>query len=180
MRMRNIILTVVAVIVAAACTKQSLMNTYNKQETNIDKYIANVTKTDTTIRVVHSNGSHRVVIVEGDGEELTSRGSVAFYYAGYTFTSSVSASNLFATNSEEVAESSKWNTADTTYAVKVVNMAEDSLVEGLYNGLIGVKEGEECMILFSGEHGFGKKALGTIPANSALAYHVWVESINND
>ena len=62
----------------------------------------------------------------------------------------------------------------------MLNLGEDELVEGLRNGLRGVRGGEECYILFSGKYGFGKKAFGTIPANSALAYHVWVESVSND
>ena len=54
------------------------------------------------------------------------------------------------------------------------------MVTGLRNGLVGVKGGEECYILFSGKYGFGNKQSGTIPANSALVYHVWVESLSNE
>jgi FKBP-type peptidyl-prolyl cis-trans isomerase len=43
-----------------------------------------------------------------------------------------------------------------------------------------VKGGEECQILFTGKYGFGNKAFGIIPANSALVYKIWVESISND
>ena len=35
-------------------------------------------------------------------------------------------------------------------------------------------------LLFSGKYGFGNKPFGTIPANSALLYKIWVESISND
>ena len=35
-------------------------------------------------------------------------------------------------------------------------------------------------ILFSGKFGFGNKMIGIIPANSALAYKIWVISISNE
>lgn len=173
-----------AVLVAAAlvsgCTKQSLENTYNNQESKIDTYINSLLAKDENLRVVHNSGAHRVVLVEGEGDELTSRGSVAFYYAGYVFTNGLSASNLFFTNDQATAESANWKVTGADFSVKVEDMADAELLKGLRNGLVGVKGGEECVIVFSGKYGFGKKAVGTIPANSALAYHVWVESVNND
>ena len=54
------------------------------------------------------------------------------------------------------------------------------IVEGLRMGLFGVKKGQECYIIFSGKYGFGSKPIGTIPANSALLYHIWVENIENN
>ena len=64
--------------------------------------------------------------------------------------------------------------------VLTINMKEYELVPGLRSGLIGVRSGEECQILFTGKYGFGNKAFGTIPANSPLVYRIWVESISND
>ncbi len=178
MNKKTIIIAFTAAVLAlASCTKQSLKTAYNNQEDKIDKYITSLTDKDPALRVVHSNGSHKVISVEGTGEELTKSGSVAFYYAGYTFNGSISANNLFATNHQETAEAAKW-TVDTE--IKTVNMSKPDLIDGLYEGLAGVREGEECMILFSGEFGFGKKPLGTVPANSALAFHIWVVSVNND
>ena len=93
----------------------------------------------------------------------------------------MSESNLFATNSEEVAETSKWQiSGENQFEILTLNIGNDDLVDGLRYGLEGVRAGQECYILFSGEYGFGKKPLGTIPANAALAYHVWVESIANE
>ena len=57
-------------------------------------------------------------------------------------------------------------------------MGSDELVDGLKRGLEGVKAGEECLILIPGKYGFGKRKIGTIPANSALAYYVWVLSLD--
>ena len=47
------------------------------------------------------------------------------------------------------------------------------------NGLYGVKAGQECYILFNGKYGFGNKPVGTVSANAALLYHIWVQSIQN-
>ena len=93
----------------------------------------------------------------------------------------ISTSNLFATNREAIAKAAGWTLSDKdAFKIETINLREQSIAEGLRNGLIGVKGGEECIILFSGKYGFGNNNLGTIPANSALAWHIWVESISNE
>ncbi|MDO5442790.1 MAG: FKBP-type peptidyl-prolyl cis-trans isomerase, partial [Bacteroidia bacterium] len=102
-------------------------------------------------------------------------------YAGYDFTGgSISNSKLFATNSMDFALSAKWSLSDSTvFAPLTVNLADKGVIEGLRLGLEGVKEGEECYILFSGKLAFGKEKNGTIPANSPLAFRVWVQNVEN-
>jgi len=121
-------------------------------------------------------------VTEGEGEAVNGNGTISFYYAGYVLKSStVSASNLFATNNEDIATQASWSTSsEDQFEVLTINLSEADLVEGLKNGLEGVKGGEECYILFSGKYGYGKRPLGTIPANAALVYHIWVESTSND
>jgi FKBP-type peptidyl-prolyl cis-trans isomerase len=69
---------------------------------------------------------------------------------------------------------------DPDYSLFEINLAETELIEGLYNGIIGVKAGEECEILFSGKYAFGNSTFGIIPANSALAFKIWVVGVSND
>ncbi|MCQ2136572.1 MAG: FKBP-type peptidyl-prolyl cis-trans isomerase [Bacteroidales bacterium] len=180
MRIRTILATAVMALALSGCTKQNLELIYNNQEDKIDKFITSLTSKQEDLRVVHNNGSHRVVLTEGEGEELKKGGRVAFYYAGYVFQSNISASNLFATNSEEVAGAAKWEITDGAFDVTTIKLGQDKILDGLQEGLVGVKAGEVCYIIFSGKHGFGKKPLGSIPPNSALAYQVWVVSISND
>ena len=169
-----------ALLCLAGCNKASLETTYNKQESQIESFINSLASKSDTLRVEHTNGSHRAIVAEGEGEELGENGNIVFYYAGYSFNGSVSNSNLFSTNRSEIAQSAGFSLSEEQAMPVMLNLGEDELVEGLRNGLKGVKGGEECYILFSGKYGFGKKAFGTIPANSALAYHVWVESVSND
>lgn len=184
---RNRILTSVlkafaaAMISAAAsgCTKQSLETTYSNQENRIDSFITSQLEANETYSVIHNNGSNRLIISGGSGSELKQGGTVSFYYAGYIFSgSSISPSNLFATNNEAAANEAGWSLTDPDYSIKTVRLSEDELLKGLYYGLEGVRAGEECLILFSGKYGFGNRHVGTIPANSALAYHIWVESVS--
>ena len=85
---------------ATSCIKEQLETTYNKQEEQIDQYITkSMISTDDsgatdTLRVVRKSGSNRLVLKEGTGEELTKDGYISFYYAGYTFNGSFSASIL--------------------------------------------------------------------------------------
>ena len=109
-------------------------------------------------------------------------GAVSFYYAGFLISSSrLTNSNLFATNYDTFANSAGWAVSDSsTFTISTVKLGEDNLVEGLRNGLIGVKGGDECYVMFSGKHGFGKKKITSIPSNSALAYRLWIKSVSNN
>ena len=193
MKTRNIVLDMgksfVYVIMAAAavccissCKEQSLETTYSSQEDRIDSFIEGLMNQDPAPRVVRNGGSNRIVLTEGTGDVLETGGTVSFYYAGYVFTGSEpSAGNLFATNREETATESGWTLTSPDYGILTLTLDEDTeLLEGLKNGLAGVRGGEICYIVFSGKHGFGNEITGTVPANSALIYQIWVESLTNE
>ena len=113
-------------------------------------------------------------------EALADGGTVSFYYTGYVFQGSISAANIFATNDMQTAQENSWEVTDASYDIKTVTLGgDDGLVTGLHNGLKGVKAGEICYILFSGQYGFGKRPVGAIPGNSALLYYIRVESVSN-
>ena len=175
--MNRIIITVLCALALSSCVKSKLEVTYNSQESKIESYIAS--KGD-TYRSIRNGGANRLVLKEGEGEELQRNGFVSFYYAGYKFTGSFSAANLFVTNHQATAEQSGWNLTDADYQIYEINLADAKLVQGLKDGLLGVKAGEECEILFSGKYGFGDEKFGIIPANSALLYKIWVVGVAND
>lgn len=177
-RFRIFITAAMIAVLSSSCVKEKLEAAYNKQEESIDKYIANNLKDEMT--VAYNNGSARLTRVQGEGEELKENGSVSFYYAGYTFNENLSSSNLFATNHEETAKSAKWELTDPDYSLMEINLKDGRLLEGVRNGLKGTKAGEECEILFCGKYGFGNETFGIIPANSALAFKIWVVSISNE
>lgn len=172
---------ILLLVLTCACTGESLKSTFAQQEKWIEGYVTAQQGKTPDARIETNEGSTRLVLVEGEGEALGAGGTVSFYYAGYVVKSASfeSTSNLFATNREALAASWKV-TGEDAFQVETVDMSVTTLVEGLRNGLIGVKGGEECVILFSGQHGFGNKLYGTIPANSAVAYHIWVESVQNE
>jgi FKBP-type peptidyl-prolyl cis-trans isomerase len=180
MKLRNLALVFMC-IASVSCVKQKLESTYNSQENRIDQYIEKnrISGTD-TLRVVYNGGASRLVTKEGNGPELSADGNIAFYYAGYTFSGSISNSNLFSTNHQQTATQAGWTLTEEDAKALSINMNDYKLLPGLKSGLTGVKGGEECQILFTGKYGFGNKAFGIIPANSALVYKIWVESISND
>ena len=172
------LLTLAAVL---SCTKQQVQASYDKQETMIDNFVSTQLKTAGTY-AVYNKGSVRLVTVKGEGtESLATDGVVSYYYALYRLTSSpISSSNLISTNNAEVAGSS-WSLSDeSSFDIITAKLDEADYIEGLRNGLAGVRSGQECYILFSGKYGFGDRIHGTIPANSGLVYHIWVSSISND
>jgi FKBP-type peptidyl-prolyl cis-trans isomerase len=180
MKLRYLILILIC-LTSASCVKQKLETMYNSQESKIDQYIekSRIVGED-TLRVVYNGGTSRLVTKEGEGAELSADGNIAFYYAGYIFSGSISNTNVFITNHAETAAQAGWSLTEEEAKVLTINMKEYELVPGLRSGLIGVRSGEECQILFTGKYGFGNKAFGTIPANSPLVYRIWVESISND
>lgn len=179
--MKRILFLISLLLLTAACSEQATQAIFDKQETQIDKFVeANLKKEGSY--VVYNKGSVRVVIEKGeDADSLRTDGVVSFYYALYKLSgTSVSAANLISTNSADVAGSSWTLTDESAFEIETVKLDESGYVEGLRNGLAGVRGGQECYILFSGQYGFGDRIVGTIPANSALVYHIWVNSISNE
>lgn len=110
-------------------------------------------------------------------------------YTGFTVSSSesglviggqgnASGISLFATNHYATAMMSGWTLSEGDYAPLTADLGSGDLIDGLQAGLVGVRAGEVCDILFSGKLGLGKKPLGTVPANSALLYRIWVVSVS--
>ena len=178
--LKNIALSAAALALVASCNK-SLETTYSKQESNIEGIVKSLTSSNDDASVDRIDGVVRVTLEHGEGEPLAKNGYVSFYYAGYYFTSTtLSQSNVFATNYETFASSIKWDISDTTrFEIATLSLGEDDIVEGLKTGLEGVRAGDECYVLFSAKHGFGKHKTGTVPSNAALAYHLWIKGVSN-
>jgi hypothetical protein len=156
-----------------------VIDTTEKYESKIEIQERDTTWTD-SLRVVYNNGSTRLVWDEGTGPMLDSDGSISFYYAGYTFNGSIEKRNLFVTNHQATAEASGFALSDPDYGLYEINLGETELIDGLRSGLTGVRAGERCDILFSGKYAFGNSTFGIIPANSALAFQIWVVGVSND
>lgn len=182
MKADKLLVALIALVLVFACSKEEVKLRYSRQEQNIESFVNSTLKSVDTAYVVYNKGVTRLVVVPGEGDSLSVNGTVSFHYAGYVLSgTSVNASNMFATNSEEVAKGSGWTLSDdSVFEAKTVKLSESGFVKGLKYGLEGVKTGQECYILFSGKYGFGKRELGTIPANSALVYRIWVESVSNN
>ncbi|MBO4923778.1 MAG: FKBP-type peptidyl-prolyl cis-trans isomerase [Bacteroidales bacterium] len=174
-------LILAAAMALASCTKESRELMYANQETRIESFVGKRQAENPDARVVHNGGATRVVESEGTGVELTARGKVTVMYAGYNFSSgSVGNSTLFATNSKDFASSAGWNLTDESVFVPLeIDLTDKDVLDGLRYGLEGVREGEECYILFSGKYAFGKSKIGTIPANAPLAFRIWVQKVEN-
>lgn len=171
----------VLTMLSPSCGKTETENAYSQQDKNIESIVSSLAPEGSGATVEYFDGSVRVTVKQGEGEALEDNGSVSFYYAGHCVnSSSLSSGNMFVTNSKEIAESAQWTVSDTTmFKVSTVDLSGDKLVKGLRKGIVGVKSGDECYILFNGKNGFGKHKTGTVPGNSALAYHLWITDVTN-
>lgn len=167
-----------------ACTKQSLKATYDKQTTYIESFITAQMKADTNARLTRNQGAYRLTLhdtLDVHRDSLRAGGRVSLFYACYVLSSSsVSASNLVATNRKETATAAGWKLTDTLQFRQDTLTLDGTLLNGFYMGLEGVQPKDEGYILFTGEFGYGKLERGTIPAKSALAYHIWIDDIYNE
>ncbi len=173
-----------ALALAAACSKQSLQATYDKQSSYIEAFVQSQMKADTTATLRENGGSYRLLVhdtLDVRRDSLLEGGQVSLYYACYTLSgNSLNSSNLVATNLKQLAKAAGWNLSDTTrYKLDTLRLGAD-LVPGLRNGLLGVQAGDQGYILFTGKYGYGNTERGTIPAKSALAYQIWIESVKNE
>ena len=182
-----LLLCVLAAVLLPACVKQSVQATYDKQENYIAGFVTAQTTSDPDATVTYKDGVTRIVLHDTLSRQgrmadtLAAGGTVSFYYAGYTLTSTkIANSTLFATNRRATADAAGWALSDTSaFHIETLTLGE-ALLPGLQKGLEGVRNQDECFILFSGKYGYGSHAQGTIPARSALVYHIWVNSISNE
>ena len=181
--MRSIpgVILLLLLLLGASCSKKGLDAMYSKQEENIESIVTDLTQSDSSATVTHAGGTTRVTVVHGEGTPLSANGKVQLYYAGHLVSgSSLNGSNLFRTNHPEYAANVGWSVTDTTVFTPVwIDLSGDGAVEGLAKGLPGVRPGDECYVLFSGKTAFGKGRTGSIPAHSALAYHLWILDVVN-
>lgn len=176
---RLIYILLAASALLVSCTKETRELAYSKQEALIEKFVTKQAESS-GLRVVQNGGATRLVLVEGEGMELTARGKVKVYFALYDFTSGmINGTKLIATNSKEQASSAGWSLTDADYEALELDMTDHGILQGLRDGLAGVQEGEDCYILFTGKYAFGKNNTGTIPANAPLAFRINVLSVEN-
>ena len=168
----------IAVTAAAcliSCANEDKKLTIADQEAAIDSYITQNYANNTVVR---RNGSNRVILDSTSvniPDSLMYGDSLYFYYAGYIFTNSPS--RLFSTNNYDVAEESGFVISNRDYSVRKILYNKGCMVNGLENGMYGVKDGGHYLILFSAQYGFYDSYVYNIPKLSALAYEIWVDRV---
>lgn len=160
--------------VLPSCSQQDQQNTIISQETAIDKYLSSTYKDSVVIR---RNGSNRVTLKHSTSKDSLEFGdTLHLYYAGFIFNNGPS--DIFATNWPSVAEKYGFELTDMDTDVLEVQYTEDTFVQGLNDGLYGMRAGEEAEIVFSAKYGFGNTSVCTVPPLSALLYRVLIININ--
>jgi len=160
--------------VLLSCSANEKQNTIIRQEENIDKYLSSTFKDSVVIR---RNGSNRVVYKPSLSQNVLEYGDTVYmYYAGFVFESRPTV--LFATNWESVAQEQGFELTDMDKSILVVPYNEHSLIQGLNDGLYGIREGEGAVIVFSAKYGFGDSSVYAVPALSALLYQVLILKID--
>lgn len=156
LKVRPFLSLAAALLLALACESE-IREINNNQEKYIDDYISSkLSEYD----VVRSEGVSRVTVAEGvPGAPVLERGDSAYlYYAGYIFGQSGPAGQF-------VLDSG------------MVRVGSGDLIDGLDRGLPGARQGEEVLLLFTADDGFGNRSVGLVPENSALMFDIIVSTI---
>jgi len=130
---------------------------------NQDKYIDDyITANFADNTVYREDGVCRVVITPGQASApVVEKGdSVYLFYAGYTF----------GQNGPE---------AQFTLDSSMVRIGS-GLVRGLEKGLPGAQLGEESLVIFSADDGYGSTQVGLVPENTALMFDVIIADIKKN
>ena len=155
-RFRLSLLLALAALAAFSCESEVREANIN-QEQYIDDYIGRYYADNEIFR---EGGATRVVLSAGaPGAPVIERGdSVYLYYAGFTFDQNGPATQ-FALDSG------------------LVRVGAGDLIKGLDAALPGARLGEEALVIFSSQYGYGTDAVGLVPANTALLFDVAVAAI---
>ncbi len=174
--MKRILYPILLILLICSCSQQDREIIIIEQEAAIDRFIS--TKFADK-EIVRTNGSNRVIIEYGSSSNTLSYGdSLSFYYSGFVFSSG--GGSLFTTNVEEVAKQASLTLTNQNFSVEKVLFKEGVFTKGLTNGLLGMKEKEHAVILFSAKYGFDNTRVYNIPKLSPLMYEVWIEKIKKN
>ncbi len=174
---KNILLSGVLFIVifAVSCAKQERDNIIIDQQKSIESYAA----TFTSGRVEKNGMVWRLVLNEGHGDINAQKGdSLYFLYAAYIFSSGKGP--LIFTNILEIAKNNGFDVSNMSFDFYREVVGNGKLLQGLDKGLIGVKPGEKCYVIFTANDGFGPVQIGLIPKMSPLIYEVWVSDVKKN
>ena len=155
-----ILLTALAAAFAAVSCETEVREAIINQDKWIDDYLqANFADRE----VVRDRGISRVVLVDTlVGVPAIEKGdSTYLYLAGYTFGQG-GPGNRFALDSG------------------MFRVGNGDLIQGLDRGLIGAHLGQEAIIVFSSENGYGNQQVGLVPENTALLFDVLVAAIKKN
>ena len=131
---------------------------------NQNKYIDDYLTKQYADHTVYRDGSIcRVVLQEGaSGAPVIERGdSASFYYAAFIF--------------DQKGPSTQFALDSATFRI-----GSGDLVPGLDKGLPGTRLGEEVLIVFPAEDGYGTRQTGLVPENSALLFDIIVTAIKKN
>ncbi|MDD5962852.1 MAG: FKBP-type peptidyl-prolyl cis-trans isomerase [bacterium] len=158
---------------AASCAKEDKDIEIANQETKIDNYINNL---GDAYEVVRKDGSNRVIVTAGTGSQTLEEGdSLYYYYSGYIFSGNGKGA-IFVTNRKEDAEQFNIEPLQGLGPAKI-KYGSEPMVRGLQSGLYGVKEGENCYIIFSAKYGYYDSVVGVVPSLSPLFYDIIIDKI---
>lgn len=120
------------------------------------------------------NGVYHITRNTCFGYHVAKGDTITFNYVAYTLDGLV-----FETNVKAEAKKAGLDTTVRSFEPLRIIAGKSSLIEGLEEGLLLLKEGEVGTIVFPSTKGYGGSAIGPIKPNSPIAFNIELISVNN-
>ncbi|MDR2466140.1 MAG: FKBP-type peptidyl-prolyl cis-trans isomerase [Prevotellaceae bacterium] len=168
MKHKNLLFGLGAALLFAASLCCDKDDPIEKQEASIDSYIRTKMDRNPSLKLLR-DGSVSYLYLPGDSAAPAVSPGDSLYII-YTGVLLADTSRCFVTNDIEVAAALGMDTVSGNFAPLGVAVGEGKLIKGLDSGLKMAHPKDKGEIIFNSDYGFGNKAVGIVPAYSALIY----------
>ncbi len=120
-----------------------------------------------------NDGVYHIIRKPSFGYQVALGDTVSFTFTGYTLSGII-----FETNDIKIARLEKLDTTVRSFSPIKLIVGNSNLIDGITNGLLAIRGGEEATIIFPSTLGYGKNVMGPVESNSPLAFDIELISVN--
>lgn len=172
-----------AVLGAAACSSDE-DTIIPDQRTAFERYI-----TSKNLDYTENGGVYQCVLNADRADYETAAkvkygAEVSIWFTVYTFSGSSfnESAPIYSTSPEVIAElKDKYpdRNFDWPEGPSAVTIGQTKMIKGLENGLVGLREGDEALLLITSNLAFGGEQLGAVGEDTPMVYKVYISEIIN-
>lgn len=153
-----------------ACNNPLEVETSDKADQKFEEYFKS-----NSLEYTHSNGVYQVVTSSSYAYEVNNGDTVSFWYTGKVFNSKL----IFDTNIKSVAIDNNLDTTVRNLGLRTVVIDQEAMLEGLRNGILLCRQGQQSSIYINPSYGYGDTWNGIVEPWSSLVFDIEITHVNN-